>query len=289
MNDGLDDHPDLADLGWSKREERRALRRARPPRPRPGAAFLRKHRVKVVSVGGVLALLVAGVVLISGIDRSATADRSGLDLTRPFEGTPAADWPEGAAGIVAPDPVALGPHTAEQVAGAYAAVRQLLITARLDRSVIVEHENDALQQHLAPPAPLPDGLATRVSDDFRLLPVEPRVRGWMKAELDQNGALVVRTDYVVAYAFDTDEPDRLMHPTELVAIERLATDVTVVEQGLWPVPVAGFAYSMACTAYKDGVLAPVYSERIVTDRDAEDGERMLDPNQPMPTTSTCPD
>ena len=297
MNDGLDDHPDLADLGWSKREERRALRRVRPPRPRPGAAFLRRHRVKVISVGGVLALLVAGVVLISGIDRSATADK-GIDLDQPFQDTPAAEWSEGAAGIVAPDPVAIGDYTAEEVAAAYAAVRQLLITARLDRTVIVEHNVEPYVRQLAPMALIPEtGLVTRISDDFRLLPVEPRVRGRMAAELGQHGALVVRTDYVVAYAFDAAEPDRLVGPMDLVAVERVATDVTVhderwpvTERGLWPIPVAGYAYSAACTAYKkDGLLAPSYSERVVTDRAAGDGKAILDPNQPMPTASNCPD
>lgn len=297
MNDGLDDHPDLADLGWSKREERSALRRARPPRPRPGAAFLRRHRVKVISIGGVLALLVAGVVLISGVDRSATADGSGIDLDRPFQGTPAAEWPEGAAGIVAPDPVALGEYTAEEVAAAYAAVRQLLITARLDRTVIVEHNVEPYVRQLAPLALMPEaGLVTRIADDFRLLPAEPRVRGRMTTELGQHGALVVRTDYVVAYAFDAAEPDRLVGPMDLVAVERLATDVTVhderwpaTERGLWPIPVASFVYSAACTAGKNGVLAPAYSERVVTDRDADGGEAVFDPNQPMPTTSNCPD
>jgi hypothetical protein len=53
---------------------------------------------------------------------------------------------------VAPDPVALGEYTAEEVADAYAAVRQLLITARLDRTVIVDQDVEPYLRLLAPQA-----------------------------------------------------------------------------------------------------------------------------------------
>jgi hypothetical protein len=114
----------------------------------------------------------------------------------------------------------------------------------------------------------------------------------MTAELDRDGALLVRTDYVVAYAFHTDEPDQLLGPMDIVAVERLATDVVVsADRGLWPRPVQGYAYSVACTPYDSGLLAPAYSERIVTDGHAgntEDRERMFDPKLPMPTSDGCP-
>jgi hypothetical protein len=309
--DGLDDHPDLADLRWSSREVRRVDKRARPPRTRPGAAFLRRHRVKLVSIGGLIGLLAVGAVFVGGIDRADTrGETAAVDLERPFLGTPVARWPEGAAGIVAPSPTALGEYTAAEVTGAYAAVRQLLVTARLDPAVIVERDVEPYIRLLAPAAqpairdeiaqdPIAGyGHVTRISDDFRLLPVQPRVRGWMRAELDPDGALLVRTDYVVAYAFHIDEPKRLVHAMEHVAVERLAMDVVVSDdrwpparRGLWPRPVKGYAYSMACTPYDRGVLAPAYSERTATGGDvggAEDRKRMFDPNLPMPTGSGCP-
>lgn len=55
----------------------------------------------------------------------------------PFAGTPAENWPAGAAGIVIPAAHPVGRYTAAQVATAYQTTRKLLIAAALDRQTLL--------------------------------------------------------------------------------------------------------------------------------------------------------
>lgn len=312
-HDSLDDHPDLQD--WS-RTERRAVAQAER------SSFLRRHRAKVLTLGLIVVVALAAVVYNAVKPRDSSPgpalvqvpDTTGdpnkgpaVDLTLPFAGTPAAEWPDGAAGIVAPAPVAVGEFTAEEVARAYAKVRQVLITSRLDREVIEGHDYERFLTLLAPKAQadlrpgFADDLgtsysyATRVADDYPLLAVEPKVRGSMSAKLGKDGALVVHTNYVFAYAFDALSPEELQGAMDIVAVDRWETDYAVTDerwpadnQGIWLATVRGYGYSIACTAYKEGSLAPAYSERVDNAADPEAQDRYFDPTKPLLTDSSCP-
>jgi hypothetical protein len=321
----IDDHPDLSDLRLSKREERRAQAEARrrqrqafgmPPEP----TFLRRHRNTVVAVGVLAALVVAGAVFVNRVRPDVTEtspsttdtvmdQKPGVDLSQPFLGTPAAGWADDEAGIVAPAAAPVGSHTAEQVAAGYERVRQVLVTARLDPAVIVGHDYGPYLALLAPNARAsvrPDlavpssnsyQWATRIADGFHLLPTPPKVTGSMWAAEDADGALLVHTNYVFAYAFDPVDPEVVHGPMDIVTVDRFDADYSVTDnrwaaadRGLWPGSVSSYGYSIACAAYKGGQLAPSYSERVVGEG-AEDVDEKdaFDPKRPMPTTSSCPD
>jgi len=321
----IDDHPDLQNIGLSKREQRRARAEARrrqrqafgmPPEP----TFLRRHRSAVVAVCVLAALVVAGVVLVDRVRPGVTetspsttntvVDRKpGVDLSQPFVGTPAAGWADGEAGIAPPAAVPVGSHTAEQVAAGYERVRQVLVTARLDPAVIEGHDYERYLALLAPNAraqvapdlagPSSDGYqrATRIADGFHLLPVPPKVTGSMWAEEDADGALLVHTNYVFAYAFDPADPDEVQGPMNIVTVDRFDADYivtddqwAVADQGLWPASVSSYGYSIACAAYGRGELAPSLSEYVTGDGAEDvDEKSAFDPKSPMPTTSNCPD
>jgi hypothetical protein len=228
-----------------------------------------------------------------------------LNLAQPFVGTPAAGWPDGEQGIVAPAAQPVGAYTADQVAAAYAKVRVVVIGARLDRAVIEGgHDVERFIRLLAPDARAnirkefanhtkSAGWATRIADGFRLLPVPPKVSGTMSITASDS-ALIVHTDYVVAYPFHTDRPDEIHNAMEIVAVARSEVDYRVVldgkasSQGVAPIGFRGYGYSIACGPFKKGLLAPSYSERITPATGAQrEAKVYFDPSQPMPTESNC--
>jgi hypothetical protein len=319
----IDDHPDLRTLQLSKREQRKAQAEARRRQRQafgmsPEPSFLRKNRTAVVAVVVLAAVVAAGAVFMNrarpGITETSPSttgtvpeERSGVDLSQPFLNTAAAGWADGEAGIVPPAAAPVGSYTAEQVAAGYERVRQLLVTARLDRAVIEGHDYGRYLALLAPMArgttdllrPSQEGslLATRIADGFALLPVPPKVTGSMWAEEDSDGVLLVHTNYVFAYAFAPADPDEIQSPMDIVAVNRIDADYTITDdrweeqdQGVWPGAASGYTYSMACEAFKRGELAPAYGERLTTTEgeDTTDEEAVFDPKSPMPTTSTCP-
>jgi hypothetical protein len=67
----------------------------------------------------------------------------------PFQGTPAANWANNAAGIVAPAPRGYGQFSAGQVGAAYATVRALLIAGNLSPKVLAGGQPTAFASLLA--------------------------------------------------------------------------------------------------------------------------------------------
>jgi len=236
------------------------------------------------------------------------AQEPGVDLSQPFLDTPAAGWPDGEAGIVVPAATRVGSYSADAVAAGYQRVRQVLITARLDRAVLVGHDVQRYLALLAPDAaaqvgpdltqPSPDGhyWATRIADGFHLLPVQPKVLGSMWAEQDPDGALLIHTNYVFAYAFDPGDAD-VVDAMDIVTVDREDADYTITNgdwaasaQGVWPGAVSAYGYSIACDAYERGELAPAYSERRPGGLGSGlDEKQAFDPKAPMPTADTCSD
>ncbi|WP_157442192.1 hypothetical protein [Actinoalloteichus fjordicus] len=248
----------------------------------------------------------------STVPTPATPPVQQVDLSRPYERTAAAGWAEGEAGIVGAEAVPVGDHDADEVATAVEAVREALIAARLDPRSLTEHDPEGYLSLLAPD--LQTGLRetfaeddveaglwiTRIGED-PLLPVPPRVDGEMTVELDEDGEILVRTNYLFAYAFeppaDLAETSGLTN-TDLVVFNRIEQDYSYVtgqewadtSHGLWAEELVSFSYGMACDVADRGFLAPGFAEEspeLVAMPDETEIQGMFDATQPMPTEGNC--
>jgi hypothetical protein len=312
-------HSELRDSEWDSRVEhaasadvRQLLRRAR-----------RRRRERwLVGAIVLVAIALVGVLLfrIGLFDSSTpTALPAGdgapietatlaLDLNQPFAKSPAAGWPDGAAGIVPPPARAMRGFTAEQVAAATAQVRDVLVASRLDRRLVVQHDANGYLGALAPDArrqlrPLFSGgreaevqsLVSLIAAGSQLLPAEPKVTGRMSVEAGNAGELIVHTNYVFVYAFHTDAPEKVVDLMDILVVVRAEVDYvlrtgdrwTQGSQGWWYGETAGFAYSIACDAYHKGYLAPAFTER-TTEVPGQDRSRYFDPDARLPAASGCP-
>lgn len=232
-----------------------------------------------------------------------------LDPDHPFAGTPAADWADGVAGIVLPEAKAVGGYSAVRVGTALHEVRDLIVASRLDRRLVVDHDPERFLAALAPDArkqlePLfgtgreaeVQSLVSMVAADARLLPVEPKVNGRMSVHAGGEGELVVRTNYVFVYAFGTDRPERIVDRMDILVVVRADVDYVLRtgdrwargSQGWWYDRTAGYAYSIACDAYRKGFLAPAVTEHAETQVPGHDRGTYFDPESALPATNGCP-
>ena len=272
----------------------------------------------VVAVGAVATLLLRSTVFepVAGDpsreDNPAQAvDNRGamFDLAKPFDSTPAANWADGAAGIVPPAPKAVGSFTAEQVSQTTQLVRDVLIASRIDRRMLVDHDPSGYLGLLAPDARNQlapsfgkgrelevQSLVSLVAAGSTLLPVEPKVSGSMSVSAGDDGDLVVHTNYVFAYAFEPPSPTRLVDSMNVIVVVRADVDYVLLSsdkwmagsQGLWYGEAAGFGYSISCDAYRKGYLAPFVSERSVTRQpDGVEPGVFFDPTAPLPPAGGC--
>ncbi|MFL6126193.1 hypothetical protein [Actinophytocola sp.] len=272
----------------------------------------------VLAVGAVATLLVRTSVLepVAGApgEHSSAAlagNETGVlfDVARPFNGTPAADWADGAAGIVLPAPEAVGEYSAAQVAETMRLVRDVLVASRLDRKLVVDHDAAGYLSLLAPDArrqleplfaggrePEVQALVSLVAPGSTLLPAAAKVSGTMSARAGKDGTLVVHTNYVFAYAFVPPRGLHLIDAMNTIVVVRADVDYvwragdrwTQGSRGLWFDAATGFGYSIGCDAYRKGFLAPVSAEHSVT-RQADDAEpgSYFDPDSTLPPAGGC--
>lgn len=228
---------------------------------------------KVVSA---VALLVIGAVLFGLYLRAQVPS---VNVGIPFAGTPAEQWQDGDDGIGVPgaDPV-------------YEQVRQALVASRTDPVMISEHKPDRFLAMLAPDVrdqvarDLP-GWTTRLKTGTKLIGL--KVSGKMTLG-QKNGYPAVVTDYVFAYAFEPPDPGKLRNQMEMVAASRQQVTFTVTPAGLWPSDAAGFQYSIACRAARDGFLAPQFTEAAAqSDGLTKDDRRYFSTDGSVPTENTC--
>ncbi|MEV0340539.1 hypothetical protein AB0H49_16040 [Nocardia sp. NPDC050713] len=322
--------PDLFDSDWAREAERRALRdHRRATRVRKARRLARPSRgalLSTLALSLAVVLMWAGFAFLDGTAPSASAPSAStaststaplrknaeIDPTRPFADTPAAMWREGAGGIEPPPAIAVGKYSAEQVGQFMERVRQLIITARLDRTVLETGDPTPVLALLAPMMveKLADRLAPgherkawyvseRIAPGFRLLPVQPRVIGSMTPTINAEGELVVRTNYLVAYAFEAPEPQKLDGPMDIVALVRQEIEFRWIDDpkyaadamGIWFGEVDGFSYAVGCAQGNLGFLAPAYTNPPGTNSatpSARRSEEYFDPNIPMPDEDGCP-
>lgn len=232
-----------------------------------------------------------------------TADQRG-----PFAASPAAGWPDGAAGLVAAEAAAVNGFTADQVRAALDQVRDILVSSRLDRRLVVDHDPSAFLAALAPDArrqlgPLfgsgreveVQSLVSMVDRGHALPPVEPKVKGRMWAGASGPGELVVHTNYVFAYAFvtATKPAGGMADPLVVVRADvdyvlRTGPRWTRDSRGWWYGKADGYAYSIACDSYARGFLAPAVTEDATTLAPRVDRGAYFDPSGPLPALSGCP-
>ncbi|MGW5570403.1 hypothetical protein ACWEVD_04310 [Nocardia thailandica] len=296
-------------------ETTRQLIHEHRPRPVP------RRRRTTIGVVAAVSVLLGAVCLLSirspGSDHSATTtttttrldERARVDLAHPYEHTPAQDWAEGEQGIVAPPPAQIGRYSGEQVGAAMAKVRALIVAARLDRQVIERHDYEPVLALIAPhqaeeirPRLRPGTeaetwwVAVRIATEYPLLPVTPRVTGTMTTALDDDGELIIRTNYLVAYAFDAPHPELLDGPLDIVAVDRWEADYHWVDdpaydaesQGIYYGEVNGHRYSVGCALGHRGFTAPNYTNSAWTGSPSDrPAEAYFDPTQPLPTEDGC--
>jgi hypothetical protein len=221
----------------------------------------------------------------------------------PFDGTPAAAFPEGQAGIALPAAKRSGPFTEKQVAAALAKVRAALLTARLDRRFMTTNDPEPLIRRFARDARA--GLrkdfasdtfaayATRLAPGARLTADPPRVKGRIsyRATKDADGIriLAVTTNFVWAYAFPTSSTmpgDGLVvvHDTVVWSVPH-PDDVDRSSNGLWIEDANSYAANIDCAAFDKGLLdlgAPSHGGP-----DAPDPDAVFDPDTTLDLPDTC--
>ncbi|MCW3844270.1 hypothetical protein ONA70_29695 [Micromonospora yasonensis] len=224
----------------------------------------------------------------------------------PFDGTPAAAFPEGAAGIALPAAKRTGPFTEKQVAAALAKVRKALVTARLDRSFMTAKDPERLIRQLAPDdranirADFISGAfanyATRLGPEARLTKHQPRVKGRVtyRATRDKDGirVLEVITNFVWVYAFQTTSPNPddgvvLVHDTVVWQVPH-QNDVRANSNGLWLWEADAYVVNVDCAALDKGVLEleagmPALSGPV----DTEDPDAAYDPDHTLDVADPC--
>lgn len=139
---------------------------------------------------------------------------------RYFDGSKSLDWQNNEAGIVPPAAARIGDYSAKTVGDAYAALRQMLITADLDPAVLKGAEPTAEFRVLDPREGIKQDYEKRVAkpgnnsdtDDPRafatrfnpktakVLGSTVKVHGSMSAAVDKDGNLIVTGDYSFVYA-----------------------------------------------------------------------------------------
>ncbi|WP_446219091.1 hypothetical protein [Micromonospora sp. IBHARD004] len=237
---------------------------------------------------------------------SATSTASPPPAAGPFDGTPAAAFPAGAAGITLPPAKRTGDFTAKQVSDGLAKVRAALVTARLDRTFMTAKDPDRLVRQLAPDVQARvrkdfasgafANYATRLAPGARLAPEQPRVKGRItyRATRSPHGVRVleVTTNFVWAYAF---RPARVVPGDGVVVVHDTLVwelpypgDVRSRADGLWLADMRSYGANVDCAAFDKGLLnigEASDPEPVVTT--TADPDSLYDPDRSLDIPDSC--
>jgi hypothetical protein len=320
---GIENHPDLMDPDWQRHAEREAWIDLARSRRREGR---RKHlRTSAV----VLVVLAAVGVAFYLWGQSASAPSPGgsesnadghnpvsaavptttaptdlpnaahVDLSRPFDNTPAQNWAEGIAGLTVAPPAKIGSFSAQQVGRAQDQVKQAISVAQFDPEVLQGHNPAGYAGLFAPDARADiqahaQNYLLYLADGYHLLPVRPRMTGTMTVQPGKAGELLIHATYVVAYAFDPGTHP-IYGPGDLEPFVRVDADYVVrsgsswdpASRGLWADRISSYLTSVACGTTKDVQLKPAFSEQNYTATSLAPEPGRFDPAKPMPTEDNC--
>jgi hypothetical protein len=315
---GIENHPELMDPDWQRHAEKEAwtdLRRNRR-RARRGRRLAIFAVVLVVLAGAGYAFYrwgkttteqyTGGPAAASGSIAAATTtaptdlpDFAHVDLSKPFDNTPAQGWAEGIAGLTVPAATKVGGFSAQQVSSALDQVKQAIAVAQFDSGTLVGHNPEKYLALLAPDARADiraqaASYLTYLADGFHLLPAQPRMTGSVTVRPGAAGELVLHADYVVAYAFDPGST-QIYGPGDMEPFIRVAADYVLrtgshwetTSHGLWVDHFDPYQSDIACAAAKARRLAPAFSDPDFTAPSLTGEPGQFDPSKPMPTQSNC--
>ncbi|WP_344307978.1 hypothetical protein [Fodinicola feengrottensis] len=221
-----------------------------------------------------------------------------------FEGTNAASYAEGAAGIVPPPAAKAGDWSAADVARDLSAVKAALVSSHLDHRLLVTGDPAG---YLAQVAPGYRSLAKlslakdsfsemiRTAPGTTLADLSPRVKGKMTfgvgKDEDGHSYLQITTNYVWAYAFAGVGTN---HPGEHVVVVHDETKwgsysdshVGPESRGLWVEGTQAYVYNMDCQQIAHGLIAPASWKDQGTG--VAGGGEDYSPDQPVDGPDTCP-
>jgi hypothetical protein len=277
-----------------------------PPPPKGKAG-------KVIAIiGSVLAIaLIVGAIrgipaLLGAIDRNASShptasvpsgDTATSDTTaaptEPFQGTPAATYPEGEAGITLPAAKAVTGFNKNQVAAGLAKVKAALIATRLDPKML-GGDNSALIAMLAQDAresitkDFSSGqffsYATQIAPGHSLTSDKVRVKGRVTFRATKEGdirLLEVITKFVWVYPFSGElkEPgDHLVIVQDEVHwVIPVDADVEKSSRGLWINSAESFASNIDCELLDKSLLA-LGKPQFIPGGGNQDEEAIFDPD-----------
>lgn len=199
-------------------------------------------------------------------------------LDRPFAGSPAERYADGAAGIVVPEAKPVGPLGKEQVARALRQTKELLVGANIDRGTLLGGRPKSVLALLDPKQPkllddvnswlrAPDAKHDPLSLFSRFDPREVRLvgdvvktRGRMTFKAGTRASVVIHADYTFVYPLAQADPES----TEVArTIVRRVLDIEVSDPAKYRVTPGRLAIlsfdenlsNSACFVY-DGFLHP---------------------------------
>jgi hypothetical protein len=298
--------------------------------PMPGQAPIPppapKKRGAVKVIGSVLSfILILAVVVVAktgvrsildGLGNNShptTAPPSGISATSentaaptgPYEKTPAAEYPEGEAGITLPTAAAVPGFTKSQVAANLAKVKQGMIAARLDPTMLTGHDTSKLLGLLAPDTR--DNikkeyfdkddfffLATQIAPGYTLTsdPIRSKGRVTFRGKKDNGVRLLeVITNFVWVYPFSGElkEPgDHLvvMHD-EVTWVFPADNDVEKNSRGMWIDGAQAYASNIDCDLLDKSLLALGKPKVVPIGSGNQDDDAAFDPNGSLDIKSTC--
>jgi hypothetical protein len=288
--------------------------------PRRGLAG--KVWPRIAAVLGVLVAIATFALVRAGLDgwldsgevrhranpaasRPGPASPTGPPPGDAFAGTPAAKYPQGAAGITLPTAATTGVFTATQVAGALAGVKKAMIASRLDNQMLVRHNPEPFLNLVAPD----DKTVLRkdfTTNNFKVFATQlapgakpakeaPRVTGKITYRSITTGqglrALEITTKFVWVYPFQvsTSRPgdDLVVVRDELVWHLLEPTKVTKSSRGLWLFNGQSYASNIDCAQYENkGFLAPG-KRGLQNGLRSEDEDTVFDPDGSLDLKTTC--
>lgn len=275
----------------------------------------------------IIALTVVALIAIAGLASTVDIDEDGSSQayptqshpvgvyattsgsaapTDPFDGTPAATYPEAEAGITMPAATAAGPFDAALIADHLATVRQALIAGRLDQRMLVDHDPSVFLAMLAPGSSEVvaawfsandfSGIATQLAPGATLLPELPRVSGRMTLSATTDSGdrpcLEIVTNYVWVYPLEGQQNGA---GSRLVVIHdevrwAFYAQGTVRDQDLgpWIQATTSYAYNVNCAQIDQSLIAlPGDSAAPVTEPSADDPDQYFNPDRSLDIVDTC--
>lgn len=206
--------------GFRSRQEieGRGRGRRRAPSSLTGKSFFLTGLVILLLVSaGMLALRSLAVSLKNGdgdeiVQTHKPAPSKTTPIPKdPFDKTPAAAYPEGAAGLVVPPAKQVGQWTPTQVADVLNRTKRTLVAARLEPQMLEQGNTAAYLNTISASARAAvtksiqsgEGLVyvTQLGTEYKLNG-QPRVKGTMTATLGPKKELVIGADYVWVYPLD---------------------------------------------------------------------------------------